>query len=408
VKERLAALFLINSRLCFIEIFSNKLRSFISSFGIFLGVASLLILLSFVRSLNKEVTEKMREMGGLDIISIKAIDAETREESVMFQRSPGLKLEQIEKIRAELPEITMILPEVSLGRTELGTAGRRSRAEPVAVSLPHFDLFNFELASGRKFTLLDFEKSARVCIIGKRIAQRLFPDNPNPLGKHISCRGLSFKIIGTIHTEERWDRRARQMLFPFTTYSAFIGGPNAKLNEVKIKISDLNRTEAVKGAVTSRLKVLHRGVEDFEVVPNEDKIEEMRNTQRALNVLLIIIAVLSLFTGGVSIMNIMFATIGDRIREIGLRKALGARKSDLFVQFLIEAVLLCFVGGIPGMVFGSVPSLLPREILPMTPALTFPDYFFGMGFTILVGFLAGLFPALRAANMRPIEALQYA
>jgi putative ABC transport system permease protein len=133
----------------------------------------------------------------------------------------------------------------------------------------------------------------------------------------------------------------------------------------------------------------------------------MENTTKALNILLAILSILSLLTGGVSIMNIMFATIGDRIREIGLRKALGAHRSDLFVQFLIEAVLLCLVGGALGMIMGSVPSVLPKELFPMDPHLFQTDYLLALGFIIMVGIFAGMFPAMRAANMRPIEALQY-
>jgi putative ABC transport system permease protein len=106
-------------------------------------------------------------------------------------------------------------------------------------------------------------------------------------------------------------------------------------------------------------------------------------------------------------MNIMFAVIGDRIREIGLRKALGARRSDLFMQFIVESILLCFVGALPGMLAGSLAAWLPPELFPMDPFLLWRDYVAALGFTLGVGFAAGLFPALRAANMRPIEALQY-
>jgi putative ABC transport system permease protein len=237
--------------------------------------------------------------------------------------------------------------------------------------------------------------------------QRMFPEAKSPLGKNIVFDNMTLKIIGTLYTEDRWDRRSRALIFPITTYLTYVGGTDAKMSELRIKVESIKALEPVREKVYARLLSLHRGVSDFDIVLNEDKLEEMENTQRALNILLYVVAILALFTGGISIMNIMFATIGDRIREIGLRKALGAHKSDLFVQFLIEAVLLCFVGSIPGMLFGSIPTFLPKELLPMTPTLGSGDYLLSIGFTIFVGLMAGVFPALRAANMRPIEALQY-
>jgi putative ABC transport system permease protein len=405
--HRLSTLLLVNSKLCFIEILSNKMRSVISSFGIFIGVATLLTLLSFIRAMNKEVKENIVKMGGLDIISIKKLEPDDKEEEIAFRGSPGLRIDQARDLKRTIPEIVDVLPLVSDHR-HFRTGSRHSGGRLNAVSLNHFDIYNYELGSGRKFTQEDFNVAARVCIIGNRIAERVFPDVESPLGRSITTEdNVTFKVIGTIYTEERWDRRSRELLYPFPTYQAYLGGASGKLSEINIRVNDLTRLKQTKEQIRAQLLTMHRGVEDFDVVLNEEKIREMENTSRALNILLAVLSILSLLTGGVSIMNIMFATIGDRIREIGLRKALGAHRSDLFVQFLIEAVLLCLVGGILGMAMGSATSIMPRELLPMDPHLLNSDYLLALGFIILVGIFAGMFPALRAANMRPIEALQY-
>jgi ABC-type antimicrobial peptide transport system permease subunit len=152
---------------------------------------------------------------------------------------------------------------------------------------------------------------------------------------------------------------------------------------------------------------LHRGIEDFEVEINLDKIKEMQTAALGMKAVLWSIAVISLLVGGISIMNIMFATIGDRIREIGIRKALGARDDDIFAQFLIEAVTVCFLGSIPGMLLGASITLMPEGIFPFDPTLTGTDYTVAVVFTLVAGILSGLFPALRAAKLLPVDALRF-
>jgi putative ABC transport system permease protein len=296
---------------------------------------------------------------------------------------------------------------VSNGHQEPTWAGKRGHAHPEAVGPHHLSVYNYQVAAGRGFSVDDFERSARVCIVGNGVVDRTFPPGMDPLGQKITFLGISFEIIGLFHSEGRWDRRSRALLYPYNTYEKYIGGVSGRLEQVNVKIEDVEQVREVKAAITARLTELHRGVQDFDIVLNEERIKEMEATNNALNILLAVLALLSIFTGGVSIMNIMFAVIGDRIREIGLRKALGARKRDLFVQFVIESILLCCVGAVPGMLAGSVPSWLPAELFPMEPFLLYSDYFLALGFTAGIGFFAGLFPALKAANMKPIEALQY-
>ncbi|MBF0431884.1 MAG: ABC transporter permease [Fibrobacteria bacterium] len=405
--QRLVSLFLINTKLSITEMLSNKTRSVISSFGVFLGVASLLVLLSFIRAMNKEVSQRIVQMGGLDILEIKQLSAETPEEEMEFRRSPGLLMQQLEQLQEEIPEISMILPQVSIGHVEPSWAGKKGHAHPEAVGVHHLEAFNYEISDGRALSPDDFERSARVCIVGKGVVDRTFPPDVNPIGQKLTFMNLTFEIVGIIQSEGMRDQRARALLLPYDTWVKYIGGVNAPLAQVSLKISDMQKINKISNTIIERLTELHRGVRDVDVVMNVERIKEMKTTNNALNILLAILALLSIFTGGVSIMNIMFAVIGDRIREIGLRKALGARKSDLFVQFVVESIFLCCVGAVPGMLAGSIPAWLPSELFPMEPYLLVSDYILALGFTTGIGFFAGLFPALKAANMRPIEALQY-
>ena len=399
---------LMNFRLCFLEVKSHKTRSFISSFGVFLGVATLLLMFSFLRGIRKDVNQYLDRMGGLSVIKVEKQDASTREEKLIFRRSPGLKLSQFQTIAARFPEIDKLLPEASTGRTEFKANGQSSGGRGVAVSLYHMATFDYQIATGRAFSQSDFSNQAKVCIIGNRLAGQLFPRGENPLGKRLTFGTLTLEIIGTLYTENRFDRRSRECLFPFPLYISNIGGSDPDISLLKMKLKpDVPPTEFAK-TLHAELIAMHRGVEDFEVVLSEDKMEEQQETDQALVILLWAVAILSLVLGGISITNIMFASLGDRIREIGLHKALGATRLDLFLQFIIESILLCVVGGLPGMALGSLPAALPEGLLPIKLALSIQDYFFSVGCVVFIGFFSGIFPALKAAKMPPIEALQYA
>ena len=395
-----------NFSLCLGEVRSHKTRSFISSFGVFLGVATLLLMFSFLRGIRKDVNEYLDRMGGLSVIKIESRKAETDEEKLEFKRSPGLKLSQIESARPRLPGMDRVLPQFS-DRGEVIAGGKSARAGVNAVGPDHLEMFDYRIASGRAFNRADFVSAARVCIIGSRLAERLFPKTGKVIGQRVIFGKLSLEIIGLIYTENRWDRRSGELLFPFSLYQLQIGGLDPAMDLIKIKLKPGTQPAEFAKNLRTELLAQHRGAEDFEVILSEDKMAEQAETDKALVVMLWAVALLSLLLGGISITNIMFASLGDRIREIGLHKALGATRLDLFLQFIIESILLCVVGGLPGMALGAMPAALPEGILPMKLSLALQDYFFSFGCVVLVGFLAGIFPALKAANMPPIEALQY-
>ncbi len=404
--QQLYKLFIINTRICIIEIGNNLSRSFISCFGILLGVASLLIILSFIHALEKQVTDSVITMGGIDIVTIESLEPETHEDSLSFLKSPGLKLSQIVALKESIPAIDRVYPDIEVGRREVSSGGKASGARLRAVSADYFKQFGYAVSKGSFFTDLQQDKSARVCLIGQRVADRLFPRG-SALNKELNMDGYIYTIIGEIATENRWDRRAREIIMPYTTWQHTVGGVQSVLPSVKVRVRDVTELATVQSAIERSLLEAHRGVVDFEVVLNEEKIKEMESSGKALDILLIVIALLILFSGGIGIMNIMFAVIGDRIREIGLRKALGARRSDIFMQFIIESIALCFIGGVPGLLLGSVATFLPKDFLPMDPYLTPIDYGIAISFVFIVGITAGVFPAWKAANMKPVEALQY-
>ncbi|MDG5814989.1 ABC transporter permease [Chitinispirillales bacterium ANBcel5] len=405
ILSRLRDLVFVNIRMCVLELWSNKVRSVITSLGIFLGVTSLLVNLAFIRAMEEEVRLNLEAIGGLRMLTISSVEPQSSQEAVQFSRSPGLRVEDAEKLAKRYDYITSVLPQIEF-RSPVSSQGRSVWVRAQAVTYDHLRVYNYAVGKGREFTRDDHQRASNVCLIGSIVARRLF-GNQEYIGSEIIINNRPFRIIGTIDTEDNLSYRARQVLIPFSSYMSQFSRPSATIDEIAVELSSSEVVPLAMEQMRNELKAMHRGVEDFEIVANYAQIEEMRVASQGLMILLGSIAAISLIVGGISIMNIMFATIGDRIREIGIRKALGARQSDLFTQFLIEAVSLCFVGGLFGLIIGVVLTNLSPDLFPIRPQLAIGDYILAILFTIITGLVSGLFPALRAAKMQPVDALRY-
>ncbi len=404
---RLYTTILVNLKLCALEIYTNRTRTMITTLGLFLGVAALLANLAFVRGMDDNLRENMERVGGLNILTIKTVEPVTREEKMKFQSSPGLSIDEAEEIVEELPYVKAVLLYKNLNWNRMTAKGKRTWGKLIAVSREYLDVYNYRVERGRNFTRKDFQRHRHVCIIGKRLAQRLFDKGVNPVGATLLIRNIPLSIIGIIETKNIRNERASECIFPFSVYAMRFSNARRNLNEVSLLLTGSDVVRQAQRDVTHRYLAKHRGVRDFEVEASMDKLREMETAVKGMKIILWSIAAISLIVGGISIMNIMFAGIGDRIREIGIRKALGAQRYDIFTQFIIEAILVCFVGGIPGMVLGALVTLTPPGFFPYIPRLTLLDYSVAFGFTLFAGVFSGLFPSLRAANMQPVEALRY-
>jgi ABC-type lipoprotein release transport system permease subunit len=397
----------VNFRLCIIEITSSISRTVITTLGLFLGVVSLLVNLAFVRGMDDDLRANMEQIGGLNILTVRQVEAETPREQKRFQRSPGLGFDELDSICADLPYVATVIRSHELGYEHLSGSGNRSYGYVIACDSSFFPTFNYTVAQGRLFTENDLRNRSPVCVIGSRVAERLFPGT-NPIGRRITLhRTYSLTVVGLFESKSVRSRRDIECCIPFPLYASRFRNSERNLESVSIVLTSSDAAEQARGTLSQRIKAAHRGVEDFTVELSADKIREMRNASMAMKIVLLSIAFISLLVGGISIMNIMFATIGDRIREIGIRKALGARRYDLFIQFLLEALLVCCFGGLPGMVLGALIVFIPEGVFPYDPRLTSADFTVAFGFLIISGILSGLFPALRAASMQPVEALRY-
>jgi putative ABC transport system permease protein len=397
----------VSFKLCLIEIWSNKLRTVITSFGIFLGVTSYLVNVAFIRGIDLDIKTNLEQIGGLNIITIKKKKASTDDEKIQFNNSNGLKLSDIEEIATSLPYIKSTLPIIDIPWEMAKAEGKNTYAKPFAVSQSYLNAYNYEVQEGCQFTNTDYTKILSVCLIGIRIVKELFPNELSAVGKTITLLNHTFTIVGIIKTDDQFSYKAIQFIFPYSLYTSRFGVKDGTMEEIAVELKKSDFAEKARIDFTRLLKQKHRGIEDFEVESNGAKIQEMRAASTGIKVLLTSISVITLLIGGISIMNIMFAALGDRIREIGVRKALGARRSDIFMQFIIEAIMVSFVGGLPGLFIGGCVVFFPPGVFPYTPTLSFVDYGLAVVFTLVSGLISGMSPAIRASAMQPVEALRY-
>lgn len=405
--RRLLTVLQVNLRLCLIEIGANPTRSVISSLGIFLGTASLLVNLTFVRGMEADIQTQMEQMGGASLVTVRQIEPQDRREAVAFTRSGGLRAGTLHELAGSLEGVERVLPVVDLRWQYLRFGSRGTGSRVSAVSPGHGGIYNYVVRKGRDLEAGDFEQRRRVCLLGMELSRRLFDGETEALGQRVTLRGVPFTVVGILDAKDRFDRRGRELHLPWDTWAVTLGTPSVALSEAAIKIRHVDEVDAVVAALERGLLAAHRGVQDFEIEVNRDKIAEMRRASLGMRVLILAIAVISLTVGAVSIMNTMFGTIGDRIREIGVRKALGAQRIDVLLQFLAEAVLLSLVGGVPGLVLGISFTRFPEGTFPFTPRLEGSDWVVTLLFVLLAGVVSGLFPALKASEMEPVEALRF-
>lgn len=405
--QRTASIMVTNFIICVMDIATNKLRTFITTFGIFLGIGAFLVNVAFIRAMNQDIISNMNLIGGLQVLTVKSKEPSTTKEKIDFQRSAGLSVFEAEELVKQSPYIKAFLPQKDINWQNIVAEGHHTYAHVKAVCPQVLNVYKYELAEGTFFSETDYEAKQYVCLIGKQIIERLFGKNARAIGREVRIDRYTFKIIGVIHTSSILQERAYEIVVPHSLYASKFINQYSPQSELAFLLNNSDDAFKAKSDLQKHLLQLHRGVEDFTIEVNVEKIKEMESASAGIKILLGVVAFISLLVGGISIMNIMFASIGNRIREIGIRKALGATGKDIFIQFMIEAMLVSAVGGTPGMLLGLAVTLIPEGIFPFNPQLATIDYSLAILLTVIVGILAGCIPSLKAGRMQPVEALRY-
>ncbi len=389
----------------------NKMRAFLTMLGIIIGVASVIAMLAIGQGSKKSIQDQVSSMGS-NMINVMPGGQMFGGVQMGNTSMKSLKLADIDAIRAQSTAISRISPEVrSSGQAIYGN--KNTPTSIYGVNNEYLDIRKVSVKTGRKFTENEIKSAAKVCLIGKTVITELFGENADPVGKYIRFNSIPVKIIGVL-TEKGQSTFGQDqddlLIAPYTMVQKrilaidYIQGIYASaINEQK---ASLAKTE-VENILRAKHKIADDQDNDFEVRSQDELIKTFGSISDVLTILLGAIAGISLLVGGIGIMNIMYVSVTERTREIGLRMSIGGRGKDILMQFLTESIMISVIGGVIGILLGlgaakGVGSIMnwPVEVMPQAVVLAFCV-------CTAIGVFFGWYPARKASNLDPIDALRY-
>ena len=417
-------------RLALKSLWLHRLRSLLTVLGIVFGVCSVIAMLAIGEGASFEAQEQIKNLGSQNIIlhSVKPPEEQKVSDkgSDSYVLQYGLTYGDLKRIKLTIPGVSIIVPG-RIMRDYVWNISRRVDCEIMGTVPWYPEMRNHHVARGRFFSDADMAASANVCVLGAEMVPILFPLD-SPVGKDIRVGGDYYRVIGVMEprgqkariddTQASAKAAAHQMFIPLETAKTRYGEILAKmragsfeaehveLHEVTVKVADRDQVLAVANAVKEVLKRHHKKKDYHMMVPLE-LLKRAERTKQIFNIVLGSIAAISLLVGGIGIMNIMLATVTERTREIGIRRALGAKRRDIITQFLVEAVMLSGTGGVLGVALGIAVPFAVSYAAGMKTIVTFWSPLIAFTISGLVGVAFGIYPAMRAANMDPVEALRH-
>jgi putative ABC transport system permease protein len=400
---------------------ANKLRSILSLLGILIAVGSVTGIVSIGEGLQYAIVGEFDRMGGYSMIWSWAPDRWYRDKTGSWVRrnwEEFLTDRDIKAITAETDKIEFITPNVwglDVGGTESNmryqSASTFGTIIATSVDFPLAE--NWQIAKGRFLNMIDMINSAKVCVLGNQLVDDLFGSSANPLEKEVKIGTMRYTVIGVMEEKKFFDNDYdNRVMIPVTTAQRRILG-NDHLGFLIVKVKNPGDVPEVADAMRRVFRRLHEHGDDFNVRTGQAALEEINRILLIMKAVAGGIAGISLLVGGIGIMNIMLVSVTERTREIGIRKALGATRSNILYQFVVEAVVLCLFGGLLGiglgLLFGKVISLYISSITHMAfLSIISPKLMLiAVGFSLFVGITFGVYPAWRASRFDPVEALRY-
>lgn len=402
-----------NIKMAFSALLGNKLRSSLTMVGIAIGNASVIAMVAVGQGAQKLTAEQFESLGP-NVLFISLTSPRIRR--TYSNEARPLVVADAEAIASQVPTVDAVAPEIHTSQL-IDYRGRTLNSSSVIGTTPEFlKVRNYRLDRGRFLNEIDLRRNNRVVVLGAEVAGRLFA-RENPVGQRLRIRNISFEVIGVLAPKgslfgSNQDDRA---VVPLTTASHQLIGRRTSPYGIPITLVALTARsqESLKAAefqVKNFLQLRHPNSreDDIRVHSQNSILETAEETDAGLAAMLGAIAGISLFVGGIGVMNIMLVSVTERTQEIGLRKAIGAKEKDILLQFLIEAVILATVGGMSGIVLGVGGIAIASSFSPLATSLSFPSLVLALGVSGGIGLFFGVVPAQRAARLDPIVALRSA
>ena len=390
---------------------ANKLRSSLTMLGIIIGNASVIAMIGIGEGAQKYIAKELESLGP-NVLFVLPGNRETQRVSLDMPKT--LVLEDAKAIATQVPSVQAVASEAN--RRELVTYRNKNTNVNVIGTTPEFlPVRQFDVDRGRFLTDLDVRRSNQVVVLGADLAERLF-DNIDPVGQQLRLKNVTFQVIGVLQAKGSnlgvdYDDAA---LMPITTMANRVAGRTSpygiELTYLVAAAKGADSVEAAEFQITNLLRLRHKltGEDDFTIRTQKDALETVGKITGALTVMLAAIAGISLFVGGIGVMNIMLVSVTERTQEIGLRKALGAREQDILIQFMIEAMILSAAGGVIGTLLGVSGILVVAAVSPLQAGVSPVAILVAVGVSGGIGLFFGVVPARRAAKLDPIVALRSA
>ena len=383
---------------------NNRLRSWLTILGILIGIAAIVSLISAGRGSEIQIKKRIETLG-TNIITVYSRRPPPRKPGERRGISKGLILDDLTYLK-RLEGVKNISPEISVANF-ISAGKEESEANVYGVSSAYPEIRNLDVEKGKFFTSSNAAHWLKVAVLGSNVADELFPED-EAIGKKIKIKNHYFTVCGVLAPKgQMWRYDFDQQVYvpDSTAYRRLTG--DEKVHRIIIQTGDEKKAKSLVPLIEKGLLQRHQNVEDFRVRSQEEMLEAISDVSRTFTILLSAIAGISLLVGGIGIMNIMLVSVTERYREIGIRKAVGARKKDILAQFLVESVVLSLVGGFCGIIFGILIAKIISVLGKWTFVIPLIAIILPFLFSTIIGLFFGLYPARKASSLDPIEALRY-
>jgi len=397
-----------------VGVITHKLRSFLTMLGIVIGVAAVIALMSIGKGATADILSRIEGMGS-DLITISPGELTFRGAQGAGGSAATLTMEDAVAISEQVPYISAVAPSYSTS-LQVVVGSENLKSQVTGVTPEYLGVRNFEIASGTFFSDYEYQRGMKVAVIGSNVKETLF-GYTDPIGRQMRMGSIIVRVVGVLDGEEGmlWGGPDDAILIPLTALQQAVAQPRTAQGErmvssIALTVSNEERATQVVDEITSLLRTRHHlgpnVDDDFKITSMEEIAETISEATGTMTLLLGAIAAISLLVGGIGVMNIMLVSVLERTREIGIRKALGARERDIWTQFLLEAAFLTLAGGIIGVILGWAVSYMVSATGFITTLVTADIVILAVSVSIAIGLFFGFYPAWNASRLNPIEALR--